>query len=124
MKTEKIRIRGSFGLQVKLVPSAAEDQPARAIAAVLCHAATSAVIRGTLVGAPHKNRQGSAGRMFPAAMPRLWSCSLHPLAVKWSKSGDIPGMPQKPPVQESLWRESGVGFPRLAAGTKELFCRR
>lgn len=61
--------------------------------------------------------------MVPAAVPRLWKCSLHPLAVKYSKSGDIPGMLQKPPVQDGLWREPGVGFLRLAAGAKEGFSR-
>lgn len=43
--------------------------------------------------------------------------------MKYSKSGDIPGMLQKPPVQDGLWRESGVGIPRLAAGAKEGFSR-
>lgn len=44
--------------------------------------------------------------------------------MKWPKSGDIPGKLQKPPVQEGLWWESGVGFPSLAAGAKECFSRR
>lgn len=94
------------------------------LAAMPCHAATSAVSRGTVVGAPDKNRLGSAGKMFPALVPRLWNCCLHQLAMKWSKSGSIPGMPQKTPIQEGQWRELGAGFLRLAVGAKECFSRR
>lgn len=43
--------------------------------------------------------------MFPAMVSRLWSHSLHPLNVKWSKSGDIPGVPQKKPKQTKRFRE-------------------
>lgn len=109
--------QGSFGdLVVKLAVCAAEDQPELLLPgpAMLPHLQPSMALLWS------KTRQGSAGRMFLAAVPGLWSCSLHPLAVKLSKSGDIPGMLQKPPVQESLERV-GCWLPKPGSWCKGVF---